>query len=76
MVAESNEESIVEVLLDGKPLGTAAGADIVKTADGKTVVKIKEARLYKIVQGKQSETHTLKFIIPNPGLKAFAFTFG
>jgi thiol-disulfide isomerase/thioredoxin len=75
-VAEAGTETIVEVLLDGKPLGTEAGADILKTADGKTVVKIKEARLYKIIQGNQSETHTLEFIIPKSGLKAFAFTFG
>ena len=75
-VAEADTETVVEVLLDGKPLGREAGADIVKTADGKTVVKIKEARLYKIIQGSQSETHTLEFKIPNSGLKAFAFTFG
>ncbi len=76
LVSESNEESIVEVLLDGKPLARDAGADIVKTADGKTVVKIREARLYKIIQGSQSETHILEFKIPKSGLKAFAFTFG
>ncbi|MEK7061815.1 MAG: redoxin family protein [Patescibacteria group bacterium] len=75
-VAEANTETIVEVLLDGKPLGGEAGADIVKTSDGKTIVKIKEARLYKIIQGNQSETHFLKFIIQEPGLKAFTFTFG
>ncbi|MBI4120260.1 MAG: redoxin family protein [Parcubacteria group bacterium] len=76
LVSESNEESIVEVLLEGKSLGPEAGADIVKTVDRKTVVKIKEARLYKIIQGKQSETHTLEFKIQKSGLKAFAFTFG
>lgn len=75
-VAESDTETVVEVLLDGKPLGSEAGADIIKTSDGKTVVKIKEARLYKIIQGNQSETHTLKFIIQKSGLKAFTFTFG
>jgi thiol-disulfide isomerase/thioredoxin len=76
LVSESSQEAVVEVLLDGKPLGVDAGSDIVKTADGKTVVKIKEARLYKIIQGKQSEIHTLKFIIQKSELKAFAFTFG
>lgn len=75
-VAEADTETVVEVLLDEKPLGTEAGADIVRTADGKTVVKIKEARLYKIIQGSQSETHTLKFIIQKAGLRAFTFTFG
>ncbi len=75
-VSQSDMEAVVEVLRDGKPLGSEAGADIVKTADGKTVVKIKEARLYKIIQDNQSETHTLEFRIPKPGLKAFTFTFG
>ena len=75
-VSESDTEIAVEVLRDGKPLGFEAGADIIKTSDGKTVVKIKEARLYKIIQDNQSDTHTLEFRIPKPGLKAFTFTFG
>ncbi len=75
-VAEADTETVVEVFVDGKPLGKEAGADIVKTFDGKTIVKIKEARLYKIIQGNKSETHTLKFIIQKSGLKAFTFTFG
>ena len=75
-VAEAGTETVVEVLLDGKPLGSEAGVDIIKTADGKSVVKIKEARLYKIIQGDKSETHTVKFIIQKSGLKAFTFTFG
>ena len=49
---------------------------IMKTPDGKTIVKIKEARLYKIIQSEKSETHTIKFIIHKSGLKAFTFTFG
>jgi thiol-disulfide isomerase/thioredoxin len=75
-VAEADAETVVEVLLDGKPLGPEAGADIIKTVDGKSIVKIKEARLYKIIQGEKSETHTIKFIIQKAGLKAFTFTFG
>jgi len=75
-VAEAGVETVIEVLLDGKPLGSEAGADIIKTPDGKTIVKIKEARLYKIIQDEKSETHTIKFIIQKSGLKAFTFTFG
>lgn len=85
-VSQADTEIVVEVLLDGKPLGleadlpvvalAKAGADVVKNSDGKTVVKIKEARLYKIIQSSKSETHTLEFIIKKPGLKAFTFTFG
>ena len=75
-VAESDTETVVEVLQDGKPLLSEAGLDVIITSDGKTVVKIKEARLYKIIQGNQSETHTLELKIQSPGLKAFTFTFG
>ncbi len=75
-VAESDTEIVVEVLRDGEPLGLEAGSDIVRTLDGKTVLKIKEARLYKIIQGNQSETNTLELKIQKPGLKAFTFTFG
>ena len=75
-VAEADTDTIVEVFLDGKPLDTEAGTDILKTSDGKTIVTIKEARLYKIIEGDKSETHTLKFIIQKSGLKAFTFTFG
>ncbi len=75
-VSEADTETVVEVLRDGKPLGPEAGEDIIKTADGKTVVKIKGARLYKIIQDNKTDTHTLEFIIQRPGLKAFTFTFG
>ena len=76
LVSNTDREIMVEVLRDGEPLGSEAGADIIKTSDGKTVVKIKEARLYKIIQGSQSEVHTIEFIIRESGLKAFTFTFG
>jgi thiol-disulfide isomerase/thioredoxin len=75
-VAEADTETIVEVLRNGKPLGAEAGLDIIKTSDGKTIVKIKEARLYKIINGNQTETDTLELKIKKPGLKAFTFTFG
>lgn len=75
-VGSSDSEVIIEVLLDGKPLGSEAGADIIKDSNGKTLLKIKEARLYKIIQDSESKTHTLEFKILKPGLKAFTFTFG
>lgn len=75
-VAESDTEIVVEVLRDGKPLGPEAGSDIVKISNGKTVLKIEEAGLYKIIQDDQSGTHTLELKIQKPGLKAFTFTFG
>ena len=76
LVASADSEITVEVLLDGRQLDLEAGADIVKISDGKSILKIKEARLYKILQSSQSETHIIEFRIQEPGLKLFAFTFG
>ena len=75
-VAEADTEVVVEVLRDGRPLGSEAGTDIIKTSDGKSVLRIKEARLYKVIQGDKSETHKLELRIQKPGLKAFTLTFG
>lgn len=75
-VAKSDNEVVVELLYDNKPLGSDAGEDVKRTADGKTIINIKEAGLYKIIQSNKPETHTLKLIIQKPGLKAFTFTFG
>jgi len=75
-VAQSDTEVVVEVLRDGNPLGSEAGTDIIKTPDGKTIVRIQEARLYKIIQDEKSKMHSIKFIIQKSGLKAFTFTFG
>ena len=75
-VAEAGTETVIEVLLDGKPLGVEAGTDVIKTSEGKSILKIKEARLYKIIQGDKAEIHKLELIIQKPGLKAFTFTFG
>jgi len=75
-VAKADSEITIEVFIDGKPLGKEMGEDIVKTFDGKTILKIKEPRLYKIIQHNQSEGHILEMKIMNPGLQAFTFTFG
>ena len=75
-VAESDTEVVVEVLRNGKPLDSEAGEDIMKTSDGRSVLKIKQARLYKIIQSEKTETHKLELRIQKPGLKAFTFTFG
>jgi hypothetical protein len=75
-VAKAEVEIIVEVILDGKPADIGAGADVIKTSDGKTSLKIKEARLYKIISGIKSEEHTLELKIQKSSLEAFTFTFG
>ncbi len=75
-VAGANTDTTVEILRDGKPLGVEKGSDVVTTTDGKTVVHIKDNRLYNIIQDSSTGTHTLQFIIETPGLQAYTFTFG
>lgn len=75
-VAESNSEVVVEILLDSYPLSLNLGEDVTETSDGRTIVKVRQAGLYKLIQGENLGTHTLELIIQKPGLKAFTFTFG
>jgi len=75
-VAQADRETVVEVLRDGKALGLEAGQDIIKNPDGKTILRIKEARLYEIIKDREAEFHTLELKILNPGLEVFTFTFG
>lgn len=73
LVASSDQEIRVKVLLDGKAPGEASGEDV-KISDGS--VTVKEDRLYKIIEGTNYGEHTLELIIENPGLRTFTFTFG
>ena len=69
----SSEKGVkVTIMEDGKVVGKDKGADV--SADG--TVLIKENRLYKLIQASDYGEHTIEIIIENPGLEAFAFTFG
>lgn len=71
LVATAEEGVTMQILRDGKPLGNEAGRDVL---NGR--VTIKEDRLYKLIEDSDYGEHTLEIIIENPGLRAFAFTFG
>ncbi len=75
LVASSEKGIRAEVLKDGRPLGSEAGADIIRI-DGHTYVDIQEDRLYRLIDDTKASTAELQIIIPEAGLKAFAFTFG
>jgi cytochrome c biogenesis protein CcdA/thiol-disulfide isomerase/thioredoxin len=60
----------VKVLLDGKPIGSAAGADV---RGG--VVTVKGQRLYELVDLPRVGHHILK-LEPEAGVQGYAFTFG
>lgn len=72
LVGSSDKGVTITIREDGKIVGADKGADV--SADG--TVLIKENRLYKLIQASDYGEHTIEIIIENPGLKAFAFTFG
>ncbi len=74
-VSGANAPTEMEVLLDGKPVGSERGTDVVERS-GKTFVTIQEQRLYKLIRNSEYKEHTLELIIKQPGLQAFTFTFG
>ncbi len=67
----------LEVLLDGKPLRKEeAGRDVRITRAGRSVARIDEARLYRLVADSDYRTRTLTLIVRGRGLEAYTFTFG
>ena len=72
LVARADKPVRIKVLKDGKPLGADAGADV--GADG--YVTVKDARLYKLIEGSDYGRHTIELMIQDPGAMLFTFTFG
>ena len=71
-VASAGNATAVHVLLDGKPVtADVAGADV----KGGTVT-VKDEQLYTIISGSDYGEHLLELDIPDPGLRAYTFTFG
>ena len=62
----------VTVLLDGKPVGEARGADV--GADG--VARIDRSGMFRLVAHGPRGRHALTLVATDPGLRAFVFTFG
>jgi thiol-disulfide isomerase/thioredoxin len=60
----------VAVLLDGRPLGTGAGADV-----HRGVLVVRGQRLYHLVSLRRPGVHALELRFA-PGISGFAFTFG
>lgn len=70
-VASAANPAKVRVLVDGKPITVDAGSDVTDST-----VTIRDEQLYTLVLGNKSEEHTLELDIPEPGLRAYTFTFG
>jgi hypothetical protein len=62
----------VTVLLDGKSVGDVRGADV--GSDG--VARFDGPRMMRLVAGAARRRHVLTLMTSDPGVRAFAFTFG
>src|SRR5688572_14983543 len=62
----------VSVLVDGKPVGDVRGADV--GADG--VARFDGPRMIRLGAGAARRRHVLTLVASDPGVRAFAFTFG
>jgi thiol-disulfide isomerase/thioredoxin len=62
----------VTVLLDGKPVGEARGADV--GSDG--VARFDRSGMIRLVAGAPRRRHVLTLVTNDPGVRAFSFTFG
>src|SRR5688572_20801928 len=64
--------AVVTVLLDGKPVGDVRGADV--GSDG--VARFDGPRMIRLGAGAARRRHVLTLVASDPGVRAFAFTFG
>ncbi|AKM78483.1 MAG: AhpC/TSA family protein [Candidatus Wolfebacteria bacterium GW2011_GWE1_48_7] len=71
-VARADSDVVIKITRDGELLGIDAGKDV--GADG--VVRVKEDRLYELVNGTTYGEHVLEMEVQGPGLEAYTFTFG
>jgi Thioredoxin like C-terminal domain/AhpC/TSA family len=62
----------ITVLLDGKPIGEARGADV--GADG--VARFNRSGMLRLVVGASRRHNVLTLVAADPGVRAFVFTFG
>jgi thiol-disulfide isomerase/thioredoxin len=62
----------IKVFLDGKPVAAERGADV--GADG--VARFERAGMVRLVAKAEKKKHRLELVTTDPGLRAFAFTFG
>ena len=71
LTSSGNLPRRVQVLLDGRPVGSAsAGADV-----RGSFLTVRGQRLYSLISRPGAEQHDLEVRVP-PGVRAYSFTFG
>jgi thiol-disulfide isomerase/thioredoxin len=74
---EGRQPFSVVVELDGRPLQPAeAGADVTFTPEGRSVIEVREARLYQLVRLDRFAERDLTLRANSTDFSVYAFTFG
>lgn len=77
MAPADGKPKVAIVTIDGAPVpANLRGADVHVDGTGRTVVTVSRSDMYRLVQGPGVEQHQLHVIAEQPGLEAYAFTFG
>jgi hypothetical protein len=77
MAPADGHASDVIITVDGAPVPPdLRGADVHLDRAGRTVVTVSRSDMYRLIQGPGVQHHQLHVIAEQPGLEAYAFTFG
>ena len=68
-------EATVELFQNGTPLATEDAGPDVQVADGKAVVKVEKAGMYRLINNRELDTYDLTLSTTSDGLAMYAFTF-
>lgn len=72
VLGSSNQEiKKINVLLNGKPVGSLGGSDVKNS-----LLLIKDHTLYELINLPENTEGILELIFDEPGVEAYAFTFG
>lgn len=76
LVMTSDVPQDIELLLDNNPIeARLAGADV-RNEGPRTVARIDRQDMFRLIAGKDVESHGLKIVSHKVGLRAYAYTFG
>ena len=74
LAAKDDSPGEVEILQDGKPLDESQKTSDIFFRDGRSLIRVEKARMYRLVDNHDFATHTLELRF-QAGIAAFAFTF-
>ncbi|MGH9401699.1 MAG: redoxin family protein [Terriglobia bacterium] len=66
---------LVAVSVDGKPLEAQEAGEDVTLHGGKSLVAVKEPRMYRLLKKEQADSRLLELTFITSGIEAYAFTF-